>query len=113
MPRVLCASLFCAMLAAIAVAWARPSDNADPTFYGWFESLKQPGTGASCCSIADCRPTDYRMSGSGYEVSINAEWVRVPDNKIVHLSSNPVGRAVVCRSPLDGAILCFVPASET
>jgi hypothetical protein len=101
------------MLAVIAVAWARPPDNADPTFYGWFESLKQPGTSVSCCSIADCRPTDYRMVPDGYEAHLDAQWVRVPDNKVVHPGSNPIGRAVVCRSPVDGAILCFVPASET
>src|SRR6516164_2028992 len=34
---------------------AAPPDNPDPALAPWFESLKQPGTGASCCSIADCR----------------------------------------------------------
>jgi hypothetical protein len=113
MPRILCACLFVAMLAGIAVAWARPPEGADPTYYGWFEALKQPGTGNSCCSIADCRPTEYRLSADGYEAHLDQQWVRVPGDKVVHPGSNPIGRAIVCRSPVNGGILCFVPASET
>ncbi|HEY1796538.1 MAG TPA: hypothetical protein VGG57_10500 [Stellaceae bacterium] len=112
MPRVLCASLFCAMLAAVAVTWARPPDNADPALHGWFESLRQPGTGVPCCSVADCRPTDYRLATDGYEVFLDNKWVRVPAQRIVHVA-NPVGRAIVCRTTVSDAILCFVPASET
>jgi hypothetical protein len=33
--------------------------------------------------------------------------------KILVGYTNPVGRAVVRRSPVNGSILCFVPASET
>jgi hypothetical protein len=39
--------------------------------------------------------------------------VRVPEERVLHGRANPVGRAVVCRSPVSGAILCFVPANET
>ncbi|HEX5319219.1 MAG TPA: hypothetical protein VFW46_08680 [Stellaceae bacterium] len=113
MARFRTACLLCATLAGIAGAAARPSDNADPTFYGWFESLRQPGTGASCCSIADCRPTEYRLVERGYEARLDQEWVRVPAERILRGHPNPVGRAIVCRSPVDGSILCFVPASET
>ena len=113
MPRVLCASLFCTMLAAIAIAWARPPEGADPALHGWFDSLKQPGTGMPCCSVADCRPADYRLASGGYEALLDNTWVRVPDNRILRGLSNPVGRAIVCRTPISRAILCFVPASET
>jgi hypothetical protein len=112
-PRALCASLFCTMLAAIAVAWARAPVGADPNLHGWFESLTQPGTGMPCCSVADCRPTDYRLANNGYEVFLDSKWVRVPEERILHGLSNPVGRAVVCRAPFSDAIMCFVPASET
>jgi hypothetical protein len=111
-PRVLCASLFCAMLAAVAVAWARPPDGANPALHGRFESRTQPGTGMPCCSVADCRQADYRLAAKGYEVFLDNKWMRVPDERIVHVA-NPVGRAIVCRSPVSPAILCFVPASET
>ena len=91
---------------------AQPPPNADPALHGWFESLKQPGTGASCCSIADCRPVDYRMGVAGYEAFLDARWVKVPDERVLRGMSNPTERGVLCRAPT-GAILCFVPANET
>lgn len=97
----------------IASAVARAPDNADPMLHGWFESLKQPGSGASCCSIADCRPVDYRMAENGYEAFIDAAWVPIPEKRVLHGEPNPTARAILCRSPLSGAILCFVPANET
>jgi hypothetical protein len=92
---------------------AAPPENADPNLAPWFESLKQPGSGVSCCSIADCRPVEYRLVADGYEAYLDTRWVHVPDDKIIHGMSNPLARGVLCRSPISGTILCFVPASET
>ena len=92
---------------------AAPSDNANPELHGWFESLKQPGSGISCCSIADCLPVDYKMETDGYEALIETRWVRIPGDKVLHGKPNPTGRAILCRSPISGTILCFVPAGET
>ena len=92
---------------------AAPPENADPALKPFFESLKQPGTGVSCCSVADCRPVEYRLASEGYEALLDASWVRVPEDKIIHGKQNPTGRAQLCRSPISGAILCFIPASET
>jgi len=97
----------------IAASIAAPPENADPALHGWFESLKQPGSGVSCCSIADCRPVEYRLVADGYEAFIDANWVRIPDDKVLHGTSNPVARGIACRSPISGTILCFIPASET
>jgi len=109
-------AFFCVVLMALLAAGAlqaAPPETCDASMHGWFESLKQPGSGVSCCSIADCRPVDYRMDSNGYEALIEAKWVRVPDEKILHGKPNPTGRGVLCRSPISGTILCFVPASET
>ena len=107
-----CSFVFPALLAAGALEAAAP-ENGEPSMHGWFESLKQPGSGVSCCSIADCRPVDYKLNGEGYEALIETRWMRIPDDKILHGKPNPTGRAVLCRSPISGTILCFVPASET
>jgi hypothetical protein len=106
------------LLACFTTLWigtsdAAPPDNADPALHGWFESLKQPGSGVSCCSIADCRPVEYRLAADGYEAYLDTRWVHVPDDKIIHGMANPIARGVLCRSPISGTILCFVPASET
>jgi len=89
-----------------------PPENADPTLAPWFNSLRQPGTGVSCCSISDCRPVDYRVSGAGYEVWIENGWRQVPADKILQGRDNPIGRAVVCWTPALG-IMCFVRGTET
>jgi hypothetical protein len=107
-----CALIFVIFLGAGALEAAQP-DNANPELHGWFESLKQPGSGVSCCSIADCRPVDYKLDANGYEALVETRWVRVPDDKILHGKPNPTGHGVLCRSPISGTILCFVPASET
>jgi len=105
---ILCA----AMILASAHAFAAAPDGADPALVPWFQSLRQPGTGTSCCSIADCRTTDYRTTGDGYEAFIENRWISVPADKVLQRINNPTGRAVVCWTPTRG-ILCFVRADET
>ena len=115
MPRLSGGVLWLASFALLGTAAsdAAPPDNADPALHGWFESLKQPGSGVSCCSIADCRPVEYRLATDGYEAYLDAKWVHVPDDKVLHGLTNPVARGIACRSPISGTILCFVPASDT
>jgi hypothetical protein len=105
---------FAAMLCIFATgAAAAPPDNADPGMAVWFQTLRQPGTGISCCSIADCRQTEYRTSELGrYEALIEGRWMDVPPEKVLDHTENPTGRAVVCYLPGQG-IMCFVRPSET
>jgi hypothetical protein len=91
---------------------AAPPADADPALSPWFQSLRQPGTGVSCCSVADCRPVDYRTTASGYEVWIENRWQPVPPEKVLQRADNPVGRAIVCWTKQIG-IMCFVRAPET
>jgi hypothetical protein len=93
-------------------ALAAPPENADPTLAPWFQSLRQPGTGVSCCSISDCRQTDFRSVDSHYEVMIEGTWRPVPPDKVLQRMDNPTGRAVVCWTPTLG-IMCFVRGPET
>ena len=101
-----------AFLTLAAHALAAPPENADPSLAPWFQSLKQPGSGVSCCSIADCRQVEYRMSGGHYEALIERDWMAVPDDKVLQHQINPTGHGVVCYTPWQG-ILCFVSAAET
>jgi hypothetical protein len=106
------AALTAAVLAYATVAKADPPPNADPALAPWYQSLRQPDTGVSCCSIADCRATDYRTDGDHYEVLIGNKWTIVPKDKVLQHIENPIGRAVVCWTPALG-IMCFVRATET
>jgi hypothetical protein len=91
---------------------AAPPPDADPAMAPWFNSLRQPGSGISCCSIADCRPVDYRTVDNHYEAFIEGEWRAVPPDKVLTRADNPTGRAVVCWTKLSG-IMCFVRGPET
>jgi hypothetical protein len=96
----------------IGSATARPPPDADMTLAPWFQSLRQPGTGMSCCSIADCRKTDFRIQGDHYEALVEGAWVDVPTDKVLSRMDNPTGRAIVCYTPARG-IMCFIRGPET
>ena len=100
-------------------AAAAPPDTPDPALAPWFESLRQPGTGAPCCSISDCRTAEIRQDRDGYEVLIDGRWkmsipfwLRVPPNRIIDGIDNPANRAVVCFTP-EAGILCFVRPADS
>jgi hypothetical protein len=90
---------------------AAPPENADPTLAPWFEGLRQPGTGISCCSIADCRTADYRIAHDHYEAFVEGLWRDVPPDRVLHRDDNPTGRAVVCWTPATG-VMCFIKGPD-
>jgi hypothetical protein len=92
-------------------ARAAPPANADMSLAPWFNSLQQPGSGISCCSIADCRRTDSRYAGDHYEALVDGQWRAVPPQFVVERQDNPTGRAVVCYTPARG-IMCFIKAPD-
>ena len=102
----------CAVSFSVNPATARPPPNADMSLAPWFQGLKQPGTGISCCSIADCRQTDFRVTGSHCEALVEGEWRPIPPEKVLEGTDNPTGRAVVCYAPGIG-IMCFIRGPET
>ncbi len=112
--RPLCKALtvFSAFSLISVIAGAAPPDNADTSLAPWYQSLRQPGTGISCCSMADCRATEYRTSAFGYEAFIDDKWLAVPPDRVLQHVDNPTGRAIVCYVPGRG-ILCFVRPAET
>jgi hypothetical protein len=95
----------------------------DPDMSKWYQSLKQPGTGTGCCSVADCRPYNSRIVGSHYEILDHQRWLVVPDNVVLH-RENKAGAAIACLQtqwnygfgpPPAGFspdILCFIPGPE-
>lgn len=92
------------LLATAAVA--APPPDADPGMADWFSSLRTP-EGASCCSLADCRPADIRITKDGLMATTSdGQWVVVPPEKILQHRDNPTGSAVMCWNGHD--VLCFV-----
>ncbi len=62
--------------------------------HSWYLTLKQPGSGMSCCNNEDCRPTMSRVVDNAVQVEIDGEWTNVPPEKIVKTPSPDLGSHV-------------------
>ena len=89
-------------------------------WHHYYQEWKQPGSQASCCNArivypggaetGDCEPTRAEMrNGDWYAWERHlAQWLKVPDNKIVR-ERNPSGEeGHLCWNQYSG-VLCFVP----
>lgn len=93
-----------ALVATLAIGTA----HADPVG-DFFKSLRQPGTGRSCCDISDCAFTTARWD------STLQRWIargrggeeRIIDPRIVLDRPSIDERAVFCQNKAED--LCFVP----
>jgi len=72
----------------------------------WFKSLKQPGSGFSCCDISDCKRTEADWRGGQWWAVVSGEWTPIPRDKELDKQSID-GDAYVCSSP-NRRIYCFV-----
>ncbi len=98
--RHLLAGLAPAVLIA-SVATANAQDRSS-----WFKSLKQPGTGISCCDISDCRRAEADWRDGQWHAVVEGEWTPIPPEKELDKESID-GDAYVCSSPTR-RIYCFI-----
>lgn len=113
MPKITALSLAVTVVFA-GTAIAKPPPDANPALHGWFQSLRQPGTGLSCCGNSDCHilgSKQWRAGRGGYQVHIGNAWVGVPRGRVLEHQSNPSGGAVACYDDRR-IVFCFVPGPE-
>jgi len=84
--------------------------------HDWYQELKQPGTGYSCCNgtingiEGDCRPTRAYLTDEGqWRALIDGKWVMVPPRAVLKQLA-PDGRSHICASR-SGMIYCFLGGS--
>ena len=84
--------------------------------HDWYQELKQPGTGYSCCNgtmdgiEGDCRPTRAYITEDGqWRALIDGQWVLIPP-RVVLKELAPDGRSHICASR-SGMIYCFLGGS--
>jgi len=84
--------------------------------HDWYQQLKQPGTGYSCCNgtingvEGDCRPTRAYLNDDGqWYAQVDGRWVLVPP-RVVLQQLAPDGRSHICASK-SGMIYCFLGGS--
>lgn len=118
--RKICVALFLAFVlawmvialsAVVLSSHAAPPPGSSGQYHDWYSKLLQPDTGMSCCSISDCRHEPWRQTSDGYDVFIDGEWVRIPDDKILKRTDNPTGEAVTCHA--GKTIFCFIRPVES
>jgi len=108
-----------AALLLLTIGGARAHDP-DDEFADWYQSLKTPGSGISCCSQRrDCQPVVYYRASlsipGGYEAIYQGEWVEIPPEAVLQRADNPTGFAVLCVMRIGGDLVarCFVRSSES
>ena len=84
--------------------------------HDWYQQLKQPGTGFSCCNgttnvvEGDCRPTRaYLNDDANWYALLDGRWVPVPP-RVVLKQLAPDGSSHICASK-SGLIYCFLGGS--
>ena len=76
------AALFCALVVASSALAHDPAGHAK--FHDEiYKSLKQPGTGMSCCNNMDCRPVPHRITPTGVEFFVGNRWLLPPASKLI------------------------------
>ena len=73
--------------------------------HDWYQELKQPGTGYSCCNgtingiEGDCRPTRAYLTEEGqWRALIDGQWVLIPPRAVLKQLA-PDGRSPHLRQP--------------
>ena len=124
LPMIRAAACMFALLAAPAFAAPPSMDSDDWRIMGphaaWIES-QHTSDGKLCCSVADARPVDARISGNHWQVHflhpetltttaaqpLPREWEDVPDGAILR-GVNPSGQPLAWW--YQGVVRCFAPA---
>lgn len=88
-------------------AWAADMGSDVRAF---FKSLTQPGSTASCCDLSDCRMVDSEWrDGQWWALAVVKGWIAVPADKVIRNKPNIMEKAILCTSPGDQTLYCFLP----
>jgi hypothetical protein len=101
-------------MAAMARAQSGHRGDGHAENHDWYQDLKQPETGYSCCNgdatSGDCRPTRAYLTEDGtWRALLDGKWVNVPP-RVVLQQMAPDGRSHVCANRT-GTIFCFLAGS--
>lgn len=104
-----------AAFSAMPGAYGRPPPDADLRMAPWFQSLRNPVTGLSCCGQSDghvLSDSQWRIGRDGYEIRVRGRWEPVPPEAILNGVDNPTGGVVAFFPPDGNPIYCFVREAE-
>lgn len=97
-----------------AKAWIDMA-NGDDHRSNWFNSLKQPSNGITCCNLSDCHETDAKQLADGSWTAViedpgGKRWTAIPPDKVVKRPLSIDGAAYLCNAVyVINDIYCFIP----
>ena len=103
------AALGCTTALAVVTTLAGPSAAWAEDRGAWFKSLRQNGSGASCCDISDCKRTKSRWRDGGWWSVLEGVETPIPPGTILHNKVSIDGEAYTCFAPGSRRVYCFVP----
>lgn len=62
----------------------------------WFQSLRMPGTNASCCGVGDCHRTEADWRAGRWWAVVNKKWREIPHKSVLTHPTSIDGSAYVC-----------------
>lgn len=119
--------LLLGLMRVLPALGAPPPGTHDPATERYFQGLRwrdNEGGFHDCCGLADCRVTQARQKGDGWDVLIDSRFPSFPDGEAPrwehitanseHLSRQPnqIGEPVACWQVYRG-LECFNPLPET
>jgi hypothetical protein len=96
--------LLAALMTGSLVRQVRAADA--PSKGEWYRSLVQPGTGASCCDVADCAPARAAYTNGHWVVAGPDGPLDVPPDRI--LDREPFDGISAYACIVGGKVYCFV-----
>lgn len=92
-----------ALAAIVTVTAAEGQDRG-----AWFKSLKQPGSGFSCCDVSDCKKTDAEWRDGQWWADYKGVMIPVPPKTEIDVLSLD-GSAYLCANPNYSAANGHIP----
>ncbi len=77
-----------------------------PSKSEWYRSLRQPGTGASCCDVSDCAPAKATFRAGRWWVITGDRELIVPPDLI--LDREPYDGISAYACIVGGRVYCFI-----
>jgi hypothetical protein len=97
------------LLTGVLLTAMRKAEGQEQSRADWFESLRQPKTGYSCCDISDCRRAQGAEWRDGqWWAKWGDQWSPVPQEKVLMDKHSIDGDPYICAGNLTRQIYCFV-----
>lgn len=80
-----------ALASTISAASAEDMAGHAQHHHGFYDQLRQPQTGISCCNDKDCRPAKWKVTKNGVAFQIGSKWIEAPMSSVIETETPDQG----------------------